>query len=125
MQTLQIRLPEVSILANGWGLGWSVDPESGTVGHTGRTSAYVMGVPAQGAVGAFIASTQSTAPIGRAALRASFGISDPEHTSTLEGDDADAGVASPQDSPPSGVDVARDTRGVFAALDTRREGNTR
>src|SRR3546814_13478996 len=59
MQTLQIRLPEVSILANGWGLGWSVDPESGTVGHTGRTSAYVMGVPAQGAVGAFIASTQS------------------------------------------------------------------
>src|SRR3546814_18337352 len=55
MQTLQIRLPEVSILANGWGLGWSVDPESGTVGHTGRTSAYVMGVPAQGAVGAFIA----------------------------------------------------------------------
>src|SRR3546814_458634 len=30
MQTLQIRLPEVSILANGWGLGWSVDPESGT-----------------------------------------------------------------------------------------------
>src|SRR3546814_13240053 len=70
MQTLQIRLPEVSILANGWGLGWSVDPESGTVGHTGRTSAYVMGVPAQGAVDAFIASTQSTAPIGREIGRA-------------------------------------------------------
>src|SRR3546814_19565848 len=92
MQTVQIRLPEGSILANGWGLGWSVDPESGTVGHTGRTSAYVMGVPAQGAVGASIASTQSTAPIGRAALRASFGTSAPEHPSTLEGDDEDAGV---------------------------------
>src|SRR3546814_18162517 len=116
MQTLQIRLPEVSILANGWGLGWSVDPESGTVGHTGRTSAYVMGVPAQGAVGAFIASTQSTAPNGRAALRASFGISAPEHPSTLEGDAAAAGVAGKYVSPTFAVGVTRAARGWFRTL---------
>src|SRR3546814_7568711 len=76
---------------------WSSDVCSSDL--TGRTSAYVMGVPAQGAVGAFIASTQSTAPIGRAALRASFGISAPEHPSTLEGDDEDAGVAGQYVSP--------------------------
>src|SRR3546814_4200394 len=89
-----------------------------------------MGVPAQGAVGAFIASTQSTAPIGRAALRASFGISAPEHPSTIEGDDEDAGVAGQYVSPLFAVDVARDARGLFAPLgaipgriDTLREGS--
>src|SRR3546814_16532462 len=75
-----------------------------------------MGVPAQGAVVAFIASTQSPAPIGRAALRASFGISAPEHPSTLEGDDEDAGVAGQYVSPLFAVDVARDARGLIATL---------
>src|SRR3546814_17571049 len=98
MQTLQIRLPEVSILANGWGLGWSVDPDSGPVGHTGRTSAYVMGVPAQGAVGALIATTHRPAPIGRAALRASLGISAIAHQSTPEGDAEQTGVSSTKES---------------------------
>lgn len=116
MQTLQIRVPEVSILANGWGLGWSVDPENGTVGHTGRTSAYVMGVPAQGVVGAFIASTQSTVPIGQAALRASFGIAATEHPATFDGGESDDGVAGHYVSPLFVVDIARDAKGLFATL---------
>src|SRR3546814_7429030 len=59
---------------------------------------------------------KGTSPSVREAVRGGFGSSAPEHPSTLEGDDEDAGVAGQYVSPLFAVDVARDARGLFATL---------
>lgn len=69
MQRPQAYLPENGVFAKAWGLGWSVDPDLGTVAHMGGTSAFVLGIPARGVAGAFLSNVPNTAPIGQSALR--------------------------------------------------------
>ncbi len=118
MQTLQVRLPEISVLAKGWGLGWSVDPDLGTVGHMGGTSAYVLGVPGQGAAGAFLANTPNSAGTGLAGLRELLGLPAPPPPPDFmlaSGSEIDA-LAGLYKSPLFAVDVVREEDVLYASI---------
>jgi CubicO group peptidase (beta-lactamase class C family) len=85
MQTVQARLPGLSLLAGGWGLGWSIDSD-GAVSHGGGSSVHVLGDPKAGRVSAFATNTPNGTHLGRILNRQALGL--PEAPKAAGSEDA-------------------------------------
>ncbi len=113
MHSVQAKLPGRSVIAKAWGLGWSVDPELGTVSHMGGTSAFALGIPRERRLAIFLSNTPNGAEIARAEFRRIFNL--PQPTTATANHDSDLhAVVGRYTSPLFGFEVQAENGRLFA-----------